>query len=174
MSTRIKKAAAKAAAAKYANKIYSETLEFQRGVVSAIAKGLYEKYVPMVFRAYLAAFDEYYTPSHHIIFTCGSHSCMIWLDNFVVCPQLKPIEITQDEFVNLNAHNHKKTELINKKIVFERNATENFYKLRTWDRVKKYFPEMKDYIPDDIEESKVLGVEDLNNMAKEAQEGGGK
>ena len=174
MSKRVSKAAAVVVAKKFANAIYGNRLDKQKEKLSAIVKELYEKYIPLEFRNALDKYKKYYDGFYHLSFKCGGVSCTIWVGDFCVCPNLRAIEITKEECDRLLEIRDKKSELLRSSLAFERNAAENFCKLKTWDMVKKYFPEVADYIPNEVEVLESLGIEELKKMAKAAKEGGEK
>lgn len=172
MSKRVSKAAAGMVAKKFTKTVYGKRLDEIKSIVSAIAKELYEKYIPLDFRNALDKYKKYYDGFYHLSFKCGEVSCTIWVEGFYVCPNLKSIEITKEEYDRLREARDKKNDLLRSSLAFERNATENFCKLKTWDMVIKYFPEVADYIPNEVEVLETLGIEDLKKMAKAVKEGG--
>lgn len=172
MSKRVSKAAAALVAKKFANAVYGNRLDKQKEKLSAIVKELYEKYIPLEFRNALDKYKIYYSCFYHLSFKCGESSCTIWCGDFYVCPNLKPIEISKEEYYRLLEVRDKKNELLRGSLSFERNAIENFCKLKTWDNVVKYFPEVADYIPNEVEVLDSLGIKDLKKMAKAVKEGG--
>lgn len=172
MSKRVSKAAACVVAKKFANAVYGNRLDKQKEKLSAISKELYEKYIPLEFRSALDKYKKYYDGFYHLSFKCGEVSCTIWCGDFYVCPNLRAIEITKEEYDRLLQVRDKKNELLRGSLSFERNATENFCKLKTWENVAKYFPEVADYIPNEVEVLDTLGIDDLKKMAKAAKEGG--
>ena len=174
MSKRVSKAAAAVVAKKFANAVYGNRLDKQKEKLSAIVKELYEKYIPLEFRNALDKYKKYYSCFYHLSFKCGEVCCTIWCGDFYVCPNLKPIEISKEEYDRLREIRDKKNELLRGSLSFERNAIDNFCKLKTWEKVVKYFPEVADYIPNEVELLDFLGIEDLKNMAKAAKEGGEK
>lgn len=172
MSKRVSKAAAGVVAKKYAKIVYGNRLDKQKEKLSAIVKELYEKYIPLEFRNALDKYKKYYSEFYHLSFKCGEVSCTIWCGDFYVCPNLKSIEISKEEYDRLLKVRDKKNELLRSSLAFERNATENFCKLKTWNKVVKYFPEVADYIPKEVEVLETFDIEELKKMAKAAKEGG--
>ena len=172
MSKRVSKAAAGVVAKKYAKAIYGNRIDKQKEKLSAIVKELYEKYIPLEFRNALDKYKKYYDGFYHLSFKCGQTNVTIWVGDFYVCPNLRAIEITKEECDRLLEIRDKKSDLLRSSLSFERNAAENFCKLKTWENVVKYFPEIADYIPNEVEAIDSLGIEDLEKMIKEAKKGG--
>lgn len=172
MSKRVSKAAADVVAKKFAKAVYGNRLDKQKEKLYAIAKELYEKYIPLEFRNALDKYKKYYSDFFHLTFKCGEVCFTVWVEGFSVCPNLRAIEITKEECDRLLEVRDKKNELLRGLLSFERNAIENFCKLKTWGNVVKYFPEVADYIPNEVEVLETLGIEKLKKMAKAAKEGG--
>ena len=172
MSKRVSRAAAGVVAKKYAKAVYGNRLDKQKEKLYAIAMRLYKKYIPLDFRNILDKYKKYYDGSNHLSFKCEGVCITVWFEGFSVLPNLRAIEISKEESDSLLETNDKKNELLRSSLSFERNATENFCKLKTWDNVVKYFPEIADYIPDEVEVLETSGIEELKNMAKAAKEGG--
>lgn len=166
MSNRVSKAAAAVVANKYAKAVFGNRVEQSKENLSAFAKELYEKYIPLDFRNALDKYKKYYDGYFRLPFKCGEDGFAIWVEGFYVCPNLKSIEVTKEEYDRLREARDKKNELLRNSLAFERNATVNFCKLKTWGMVKKYFPEVADYIPKEVEVIDTLGIEELKKMAK--------
>lgn len=171
MSKRVTETAAGVVANKYAQAVYGKSLEEQKEKLYAIAKEMYDKYIPLEFRNALDKYKKYYDGYYRLSFKCGEASFTIWVEGFYVCPNLKSIEVTKEEYDRLREVRDKKNELLRSSLAFERNATVNFCKLKTWDNVVKYFPEVADYIPNEEEVLETLGIEDLKKMAKSSKGG---